>query len=438
MVPEGYVLLDRQGKLIEMVFTDPLVRVPASYRPPSNEERRALARKAVEDACGPIPARLLLAETSGGDLGAFYTATWKRLRAAGHPAWAEVSLLQEKVTRLKCSARTWEPMVLPPPMLKYVVGLFLLWGLVRLLTLFATGQCHRSPIFWNRLPWAVLLGVAGGWVVLPSFFVSPPSLPVRLAAGLAASSLLLVGLVAVEHHLRRRAPAGIASYALALRGRFRESAVALAVVRGALVGLVLMALETFLAYLGLVRGRLIHGRLSLAHFSTFLDPTPVGYALASFSPALFAVSSALFHGFLLGLILLGLGWVQSFVALRKAKKWKTVQVLAASPVYVFLGIAGLPLHVGVFDGMFFGFFLYSLVWALALGWLVVRYDLLTAVIAVATATLWALNYPLLYILRDIGNEAHWGIFAGWFALILLAAMTAFRSRLVRALKAESE
>ncbi len=117
------------------------------------------------------------------------------------------------------------------------------------------------------------------------------------------------------------------------------------------------------------------------------------------------------------MILLGLGWVQWFAALRKAKKWKTLQAFIDIPVYVFLGIAALPLHVGVFEGMFLGFFLYSAIWAIALGWVLVRYDLLTAVVAVATATLWALNYPLLHILRDIGNEAHWGIFAGWGVLI---------------------
>ncbi len=272
MVPEGYVLLDGQGRLIEVVFTEPLIRVPASYRRPSNEERRALARKVVEEACGPIPGRMVLAETSGGDLDASYSATWKRLRGAGPPAWAEVSLLQEKITRLKCSARVWDPMVLPPPMFKYSVGLLMLWVLVRLLILFATGQCHVSPIFWKRFPWAVLLGVAGGWVVLPSFFVSPPSLPVRLAGGLAASGLLLVGLVAVEHHLGRRAPAGVASYALALRGRFQESAVALGVVRGALAGLVLMALETFLAYLARVRGRSFTGGFPLPISQLFWIP----------------------------------------------------------------------------------------------------------------------------------------------------------------------
>jgi hypothetical protein len=60
-------------------------------------------------------------------------------------------------------------------------------------------------------------------------------------------------------------------------------------------------------------------------------------------------------------------------------------------------------------------------------------------VAVATLTLWTLNYSLLEILRVVGNQPHWAVFAGWGMAVAGGAYVAFRSeilRLVEARKAE--
>ena len=430
---ENYVLVDRRGKPKEFQFTQPFRYLAADYRPPSNQERREMARKAVEEICGAIPRRMVREDAPGGEAGASYSAISKWRYE--DTVFAEIAFVEDRVTRLNC-----EPYAAPETMAVRLAPLVyrgLFWGLAilvllralaRLLFLFGSGRCQSSPLLWRRLPLAVLLGVTGAWVVAPALLASPPSVPVRLLLGLSSSGLFLVALVAVEDYLRRRTPGGVATYALALRGHFRDPAVCLAVVRGALGGLILGGLETLLASLGRASMALDFHSLQRLLLSGVLDPTPIGYALTSFSPALFVVSSACFHALWLGVILLGLGRADSFAPSRSPDRLDTLWALNTIPRYAWIGIAGLPLHTGVFLGGLGGFF-YPAILALALGWLLFRYDLLTAVVAVATVTLWDLNYPLLQVLRDIGNGSHWAVLAGWAAVVLFAAMTAFQTEL---------
>lgn len=59
-------------------------------------------------------------------------------------------------------------------------------------------------------------------------------------------------------------------------------------------------------------------------------------------------------------------------------------------------------------------------------------------VAVGTATLWTLNYPLLLILQPLGNIWHWVIFIGWFLAVTAAAVSVFRSPVAEALQRARE
>jgi hypothetical protein len=58
------------------------------------------------------------------------------------------------------------------------------------------------------------------------------------------------------------------------------------------------------------------------------------------------------------------------------------------------------------------------------------YDVLTAITAVATMTLWSMNYPLLHLNRDVGNAGQWAVFVSWGVFVLGAFFLAFRPSVV--------
>jgi hypothetical protein len=295
---------------------------------------------------------------------------------------------------------------------------------------------------WKRLPLAVALGLIGAWLT----FAWNPELPLPLLpiVGFSAGGLAWIGLVTAEHYLRRWAPEHVASYLQALRGQLGEPAVGLAIVRGALAGLALVALLTLLAQANLAVAHAIAPRLGklvapiFFFFPFWVDPTSVGQAAESFSPALFVASAALFDSVVIAGIVLGLAWGLHSWLVRigwegpfgwRKKKYSTREW---TNVVLFWWFTGLHLHLYEFlprpAGWMYGFLFLSFVPV----WLLRRYDVLTVMAAVATAVLWLLNYPLLVLFREVGNAGHWALFLVWGALVALAAALAFRASLRRA------
>jgi hypothetical protein len=448
---DQYVIVDRKGRIEE--FSHPGVAgwpAPA-YHPPSVEQRRTVAQKVFELACGALPPDVTLIETAGGEQGAFYKATWRPLRPAGASPVGEVSLLTEQAVSVKCRLPGVVPM---PAVIMNMLGLgaqffsrvVTLALLVVVMVFFGIAQCHRLPILLKRSPLAVTLGLAGAWVLAPAFTELPntgaagtsPSLPILLAGGLAAAGLILVGIVTAEHYLVRRTPGLIASYVMAWRGCFTDRAVGLAIVRGALAGLILGAIETLLFHLSLAipGGGNKLGVVIGLFFSPFMDPAPVGQAVASFSPALFVISAAVLNGVMVGLVFLGLHWGISghrdFAKHAKHKVDRFLVLLGVGGNTVMLVIA-FRLQFGQALGTF-GFLLVPFALLLVATWVLLAYDILTVIVAVATAVLWTLNHPLLQILQEVGNGGQWAVFMGWSVLVAAAAAVAFRAELVRAVQ----
>jgi len=292
---------------------------------------------------------------------------------------------------------------------------------------------HGTGPFWQRLPVAGFLGFASVWVLSPSATGSVPSLLILLGGGLAAGGLILLVLVFTEQLLVRRIPEAIASYRLALRGRVGHRSVGMAVVRGALAGLAVAGVETLLVHLSLVSvsqgGKTIWQELGVV----FINPAPLGHAMAGFSPALFVVCAALVSGVFVGVVFMGGNYVNTARDIRKSKNPRAARIfygLVFAFVYP-LAVIALLLPQGKFLSPGMGH-LYALsVPGLVLAYVLFRYDILTVVAAVATAALWSLNYPLLYLLGDVGNTGPWLVFIGWGVLVGLGALAAFRSHFDR-------
>jgi len=447
--PTRYALVDRKGRVEELSNPYPAGWTFPNYQVPPTEQRRAIARSAVELACGSLPPNLELIESSGGEQGASYTAVFRPSRPIGNPPVATVSLQGEKVVALDCSPQT-EPAILgvtrgAATFLQFLFRLAILIPIGQMILGFGIG--HRLPIVWKRAPLAVVLGLVGIWMLAPTFDSPPntavagppPSLLVLMGGGLAAAALILVGLVTTEYYFVRRTPAWIATYGMAWRGRFRERTVALAVFRGACVGLVLAGLETLVFYLSLrpmTRSGMFLGKTGVLLWG-IADPTAVGQSITSISPVLFVVSAAIFNGVMLGLVFMGFYWpADAHKKFLEHRTHKGVQLLFILVLPAFAWLATFSFRLPLGQGLGFelaAFFAPMIVLAPA-AWALVAYDALTAIVAVGTAVLWILNYPLLQILQNVGNGGQWAVFIGWGVLVAAAAAVAFRAQLVRAVQ----
>jgi len=446
--PKCYAVINRQGKVREFSHPFPADWVFPNYKAPPAAERQAIAREAVTPACGTPPRDLALVEMSGGEQNASYSVVFKPAHPVNSPPWAKVSLFGEKVISFDCApqanlSRSANIFPLYRGMQSFV-RVVLLFALIWMLVSFGMGECYRSATLWRRAPLAGALGFAGVWLLASKFdepagvASSPPSLTLVLGGGLPVAGLILVGLVTAEQYMSRRTPSWIASYVLAWRGRWQEPAVVLAIVRGALAGLLLAGLETFLFHVSLGwwgSGRTIV-RVVADGFTGFVDPTSVGLAASSFSPALFTISAAFFDGVIM--ILLGLGWqwaMSSYKQYRKEKqKFFQVSIILGLTVMPAMLTGALRLDLAQTLGPMMGFMAVPFVFFTALAWLFFVYDALSAIVAVGTAVLWTLNYPLLQIFRELGNSGQWAVFIGWGLLVAAAAAVAFRAELARSLQ----
>ncbi len=445
--PGQYAIVDRKGRVQELSLHGSFESVPPVYQPAPLETRREAAKRAAEQVCGPLPEKALMTETSGGERQAHYTASWRPSHPLVRPAVAEVSLIAEKVTAVRCNLprSSQEITVISGWFMQIASRLALLVLLGGWIMHFGMGQCHRSPLLRKRIPLALVLGLVGTWLLGPVIDQIPntgtrgpqPSLSGLLAGGLALGALILVCMVAVEHYLARRYPAKIATYALLWRGRLGHPALGMAVVRGALLGLLMAGVESLVMRLAFVVAGNSSPIVRLSGLITFgvVDPIVLGQAMESFSPALFVLATAVFDGLMLGLIFLGGDWaIDSYKHLRKyqGKRFHEAAVLIAVAITVAGASLASRLHFAQAMGPGFGLFFILLVCASLLVSAFALYDALTVVVGVSTAVLWTLNYPLLQIFAEVGNAAHWALFVAWGVVVAAGVLLGFRSAAVNA------
>ncbi len=438
-----YAVVDRKGRVQELSLHVWDESVPAVYQAPAIETRREIARKAAELVCGPLPDKAILTETSGGERQAHYTASWSPAHPLFSPPRAEVSLAAENLAAVVCNLPGEVTGSTPQAMgrvfhpISRLALIFLLGGLI---VHFGMGQCHRSPLLSKRMPLAAVLGVMGVWLLGPMIDQipntgakgPPPSLYMLVFGGLALAGLILACMVTAEHYLTRRFPAKIATYARLWQGRVGDPGQGLAVVRGALLGFVLLAVENLTVQLAFLSAGSPSGPVRSSGLFMFgmLDPVALGQAMESFSPGLFVFAAAVFDGLLVGLIVLGGIWVTSnYKDLMKYQERKSHRAgfLLALATYPAMFLLAARLHLGQVMNPMTGFIFVPFVLSVFLVAAFEFYDVLTVVVGVGTAVFWTLNYPLLKIFAEVGNGAHWALFVAWGVLIALGALLGFRT-----------
>ncbi len=433
---EDSVVVTRTGKVDSFLHRAGSTFLP-SYQPPPAEKRREMAQRLMEQACGPPPPGSKLVETSGEEWGAAYSAQWISYFRGDRMPGPEISLWAEDVVSLNCRSfgvtpSRFAPMV-PRGLEESIFRLGLAALVVAFLVWFGMGQGHRSPNLRKRLPWAVLLGVAGTWLFAHSLFGTSPSPAVFLISSLACSGLFLIALITVEQRFVRRSPGSVASCVALLEGRVLQPGVAMAVVRGTFAGFLLLALEVAAVQVPMWASG--SGSRTIQEMggmlSGFIDPGPVSAALTTFSAPLYVVASAVLHGFVLGFLIVGLPMGRAFRVQDRMRtggrraRWKWWLVLAISIGFVVLiPTVALRMHLGYMVTLGFPYPLAPVLLGALLAVLIVKYDVLTAMVAVATAVLWSLNYPLLDILQEIGNGGQWAVFVVWAVVVLGAVVAA--------------
>ncbi len=449
-----YVLLTRSGKVQE--FANPRLAFMPQYKPPAIEKRRGIAQHAVEQVCGPQPKYLRLVETSGGDWNADYTARWQitsSYATGGEDVYADVDLRAEDVVHLNCHTSDIPLELAGTDIILRRVGqlsrLIVALTLLLLVLDFGVRQGYGSAALRKRLAVAIPAGFAGTWLFSRSLAGELPSLPLALVLSVGLSGLFLVAIIIIEQRLSRQRPQGMASYHSVWRGRFLEPAVSMAVVRGTLAGFVIMAVQTVAVQLLLLCLASPSVRIQWLGIALFgvPDPAPVAAALTSFSSPVYVVGSAWLHALVLGLIFVGSGCTDRTTArmLHRIQARGKAMRLLLLPLWGLLAgtailcpVLAARMHFGLLLSPFSGYVLLPIILGALLVLLLHVYDVLTAMVAVGTAVFWMLNYPLLSILQETGNDGHWVLFGFWAVLVLASVVLAFRSALAQSFRRSKE
>jgi serine/threonine protein kinase len=286
-------------------------------------------------------------------------------------------------------------------------------ALVLLLTILGVTQRSRVQIGtrWRKMIVALTFALgawfgSGGGESLSSKWIFGS------AFGLLLGVTTLFVSVAVEHGIRKHAPAKLSSFAQLFGQKVPMEASGLAIVRGTLLGVALLGVETALIWLGTSR------------WGMWLDEIGVvgrGWELITPSRHVYMMGRAIGETLLTGFVLVP---VAIYVTSRLVSRvWLAVllaAVLGAASDFHFTMAAVQP---NLFKIAFL-FLTY-----LALAWVFVRFDLLTLLWTVFTYSLWWQNYRLLVVREPIGTTGEWIVFAVWGAIVAAFATAAFRSPL---------
>jgi hypothetical protein len=263
---------------------------------------------------------------------------------------------------------------------------------------------------------------------------------VLVVIALASSGIFLLLTSDIEQDLLRRGAARVASFQRLVKRRISEPGVGLALVRGAFAGLVLvwlvltyfqlsqLAMESAKEAAGQSRSmRILSGLLAIVP-----TPDPLGFASSSFSPGLFVLASAVFHGLVLGLLAPAYARLDVYGSSRLMpiseweKRW--LSPLSDATV-VMIPVVALNLSYPAGYGPGLGLFMAPFILAVPLCWAFRRFDALTLMFAVFTYIVWSQGGPLLVILSEVGNTSVQAAFGVWLAIVLAGAGIGFRQQL---------
>jgi len=411
------VWVDNRGALVDLVRDFPAT--PAADVP--FEQSRATAEKALRDFFGREAADLQLRTAA--------PMTWFGHQVAGF-SWDDRAdlrgLSRRYIVRLRgrefASLTTgymfpagyaWRPPLWQVlPMMLLMVGLPVL-GIYqrRQVELGARWRTVMTAVYFvlgiwtsGRMPWAA----------------DPDSDPVMLIfltmiLAVAMAFIWFFGSIALERAVRRADPARFASFVRFFDRRILSEPCGLALLRGSVLGLILLGVDTFLVSIGTAR---LGMRLdSLTHVMCQAWPY-LGTSWPGGHLVLDGLAQAVAAGLIVALIA---SLLSGFVR----RSWGTV--LAAAPlaavfaVHPFISLGAVQPYHWKLAVLLVGY--------LFLAWVFVRFDLLTLMATVFMFAFWWWNYRLLVMFEPTGARDQWLAFAVWGLVVAAAAAIAFQATL---------
>ncbi len=382
------------------------------------EEAQPLASKALKDFFNRETAQLT-ASSAGPD-------TWRGFPAYTF-AWADptelhglkrryvVRLVGREIANLDLRYELPGGYVWQYPFWQ-LLPLVLMMLLVMILGLYQRRQVElavRWRVIMTALYFLLGLWMSGRmpWAGDPD---SDPTVLVFLTIILALAVALMgfISFVAVERAVRRADPARFATFVRFFDRRISSEPCGLAVLRGALLGLLLVGVDAFLVSTGTTW---LGMRLdSLTQVMCQAWPY-----LHSSWPTVHLVPDALVQTFTLGL---SIAFLASLLAGFARRGWVTILGTAALGavflVHPFLNLGAVQPYQWKLVVLLLGY--------LFLAWVFIRFDTLTLMAAVFTFAFWWQNYRLLVMFEPTGARDPWLAFAIWGLLVAAAAVVAFQ------------
>ena len=412
------VWVDNRGALVS--FARDFPAGAGSERVPL-EEAQPLAAKALQDFFNREASQLIVS-SAGPD-------TWRGFPAYTF-AWADptdlhglkrryvVRLVGREIANLDLRYELPAGYVWQPPFWQ-ILPMMLLMVLLPVLGLYQRRQVELG-VRWRTVMTALYF-VLGIWTSgrMP-WAGDPDSDPVVLIfltmiLAVAMAFIWFFGSIALERAVRRADPARFASFVRFFDRRILSESCGLALLRGTVLGLILLGVDTFLVSIGTTR---LGMRLdSLTHVMCQTWP----YLRTSW-PGGHLVLDGLAQTVAVGLII---AFIASLLAGFVRRSWGTV--LAAAPlaavfaVHPFISLGAVQPYHWKLAVLLAGY--------LFLAWVFVRFDLLTLMAAVFTFAFWWWNYRLLVMFEPTGAGDQWLAFAVWGLLVAAAASIAFQATL---------
>jgi hypothetical protein len=407
------VAVDANGSLL--AFSRAFAAQPSPEKL-SLEQARPLAEKALRDFFGRDPSLLRL-ETAATDTYQDHLAnsfTWlDTVDFHGLKRRYTIRLVGPEIAALQCNYirpgwHAWSLAGSPwPYVLVAVVGC----------ALFILGFYQRRLVDlrarWRTAFVALgfVLGANWAWGVFRS---ADPGLSIALctAFGIALALGGFFGSIVIERAVCRMDPSKFSSLPRLFDRRIASEPSGLAILRGTLLGLVLLGTDGFLAwvgtsYLGMSLDSLTQaGALAGA----FIDPLPEMSMILNVLVEVMVLAG-------------GMAFLTSFLARLTHRPWLAMvlasALLAASGMAQGVGEVQ-PYHMRV---------LLVLLECVFLAWIFVRFDLLTLLCAALTSVFCAQNYRFLVMFEPTGSLEQWVAFAVFGLFVLAAASVAFQSSL---------
>jgi hypothetical protein len=293
--------------------------------------------------------------------------------------------------------------------LLFVVGLFQR----QFVDLYSRWRAVLVPLITFVAAWHTWLVFSVGFRDLGASFVIFFVVLVSLAIALLAFFLL----VPVERSIRRMAPAKMSTFIRLFDRRVASEPCGLGILRGTLLGLVLLGADSLLVWLGVSRLGMRLDSISLLVIQGLLflnNPWPSAQLVVY--PLMQSITLLILVAFLC-----------SFFSRVARRSWLAIPLAGA------LAAAILPpmLFIGAVQP-FPGRVLLLTLDFLILAWAFVRFDVLTLFVTAFTYSFFWQTYTMLVTFRPLGAIEEWIAFALWGLFIAAAAAIAFKPAMLAA------